>query len=64
VKGAAKQQVASAVRCTCKVIGGIAGVAESRHSLQVRNPMDSAKKADAQGISSFFLLCKRGEWRQ
>ena len=39
-------------------------MADCRHSLQVRNRKGSAKKADAQGISPFFLLCKRGEWRQ
>jgi hypothetical protein len=39
-------------------------MAGSGLSLQVRNRKGSAKKADAQGISPFFLLCKRGEWRQ
>jgi hypothetical protein len=38
--------------------------AESCRSLQVRNRKGSANKADAQGISQFFLLCKRGEWQQ
>jgi hypothetical protein len=33
-------------------------------SLQVRNRKGSAKKADAQGVSQFFLLCKLCERRQ
>jgi hypothetical protein len=29
----------------------------------VRNRKGSAKKADAQGISQFFLLSKRSDWQ-
>jgi hypothetical protein len=37
--------------------------AESGPSLQVRDRKGSEKKADTQGISQFFLLRKRSEWR-
>jgi hypothetical protein len=33
-------------------------MAESCRSLQLRDRKSGVKKADAQGISPFFLLCK------